>query len=322
MPLDLPSPLVDRAFAVAEARALGVGPDRLRRADLRAPHHGVRTRRTAVGLADRCRDLVPVLPPGTVFSHTTALALWQLPLPRGLDVEGGPLHVESTGGGRVRRAGVIGHIGRVDTVGRSEYRVRGLPVVDPLTAWAQSAVGLPLDDLVTVADALAGRWSPFAPARAIPVGQLSDRVTAWGSRRNASVLRDALALARPGVWSPQETRMRLLLERAGVTGLVPNHPVHDEHDRLVGIADLADVSARVAIEYQGDHHRTDRDTYRSDLQRREDFEDAGWRQVQASDDDLGPRSAVFVARVQRLVIGRGGSPAGDEMSRRAARDQR
>jgi very-short-patch-repair endonuclease len=107
--------------------------------------------------------------------------------------------------------------------------------------------------------------------------------------------------------------MRLLLERAGVTGLVPNHPVRDERGRLVGIVDLADVDARLAVEYQGDHHRTDRDTYRSDLQRREDFEDVGWRQVQASDDDLGPGSTAFVARVKRLVCERRGT----EMSRLA-----
>jgi hypothetical protein len=314
VPLDLPPPLAGPAFAVADARALGIGPDRLRRADLSAPHHGVRTRRSPVTLMDRCRALAPVLPPGTAFSHVTALALWQLPLPRGHDVEGGLLHVESTRGGRVRRAGVTGHVGRPDTVGRNEHRVSGLLVVDPLTAWVQSAEGLALDDLVAVADALAGRWSPFGPARGIPIGQLSDRVTAWGSRRGASALREALALARPGVWSPQETRMRLLLERAGVTGLVPNHPVRDERDRLVGIVDLADVDARLAVEYQGDHHRTDRDTYRSDLQRREDFEDVGWRQVQASDDDLGPGSTAFVARVKRLVCERRGT----EMSRLAA----
>jgi len=315
VPTPIPSPLAGRAFSVVEARALGAGFDRLRRADLLAPHHGVRAHRPPVSLVERCRDLAPVLPPGTAFSHVTALALWQLPLPRGNGTARGPLHVESTRGGRVRRPGVVGHVGRLDTVGRLEHQVVGLPVVDPLTAWVQSADGLALDDVVAVADALAGRWSPFGPAREVPMGHLSDRVTAWGSRRGAAVLREALASARPGVWSPQETRMRLLLERAGVTGLVPNHPVLDADDRLVGIVDLADVDARLAIEYQGDHHRTDRDTYRTDLQRREDFEDVGWRQVQVSDDDLGRRAPAFVSRVRRLVRERRGP---GEMSRLAA----
>lgn len=306
MPLELPPPVAGPAFAVAEARALGLGFDRLRRADLSAPHHGVRSTRQAVSLVDRCHDLVPVLRGGTVFSHGTALALWGLPLPRGYDVDGGPLHVESTGGGRVRRPGVVGHVGRPGTVGRLEHRVHGLAVVDPLTAWVQSADDFSLDDLVTVGDALAGRWSAWPAAREVPLERLSERVRAWGSGRGAPVLREALAATRAGVWSPQETRMRLLLERAGLTGLVPNHTVHDHRGRFVGVADLADTGARLAIEYQGDHHRTDRATYRHDLARREDFEDAGWRQVQASDDDLGPRAPVFVARVLRLARQRAG----------------
>jgi hypothetical protein len=314
MPFDLPLDLTSRTFSVAEARTLGVGADRLRRGDLLAPHHGARSRRPAVTLVGRCLDLTPVLPPGTAFSHTTALALWGLPLPRGRDPDREPLHVESTRGGRVRRPGVIGHVGCLDAVGRHEHRVTGVPVVDPLTAWVQSAEGLPLDDVVTVADALAGRWSPYDPARGVPIERLSERVEAWATRRGTAALREALVWAVPGVWSPQETRMRLLLERAGVTGLVPNHPVYDASGRLVGVVDLADVHARLAVEYQGDHHRTDRDTYRGDLQRREDFEDVGWRQVQASDDDLGRGSAAFVSRVLRLVRAR--RPA--EMSRHAA----
>jgi very-short-patch-repair endonuclease len=101
--------------------------------------------------------------------------------------------------------------------------------------------------------------------------------------------------------------MRLLLERGGVGGLLVNHDVVDEAGRLVGIADLADPRSRLAIEYQGDHHRTDRRTYRDDLRRREAFKDAGWRQVQASDDDLGEHAPAFVERVRRLRRSRSGS---------------
>lgn len=109
----------------------------------------------------------------------------------------------------------------------------------------------------------------------------------------------------PNVWSPRETDLRLLLVRAGITGLSVNEPVHDSDGRLIGYVDVAHLGAKVALEYQGDHHRTDRFTYRDDIRRREAFEDAGWRQVQATDDDLGPLADAFVARVRRLITERG-----------------
>ena len=40
--------------------------------------------------------------------------------------------------------------------------------------------------------------------------------------------------------------------------------------------DLAYPEAKIAIEYLGDHHRTDRETYRDDIRRREMLVQLGW----------------------------------------------
>jgi hypothetical protein len=172
VPASLPAHLSARPFSVGDARALDIGPDRLRRGDLSSPHHGVRSTRHAETLVDRCRDVLPVLPAGTSFSHTTALELWHLPLPRSPSPRSGPapLHVLSTHGGRVRRPGVAGH--EASSPPTSVHRLAGVPVVDPVTAWVQCAALLDLDALVAVADALAGRWSTWTPARLLPLERL------------------------------------------------------------------------------------------------------------------------------------------------------
>jgi hypothetical protein len=91
-----------------------------------------------------------------------------------------------------------------------------VPVVEPAVAWAQCAAELELDELVAIGDALAGRWSPEAAAREMPLAELRRVVEAWGGRRGARRLSEALDLVRPNVWSPKETELRLLLVRAGV----------------------------------------------------------------------------------------------------------
>jgi len=303
-PEPLPAALVGRPFSVTEGRALGIGLARLRRSDLVTPHWGVRAWSAGVALDDRCRALAPALGHGTAFSHLTAMALWGLPLPRGHDPARGPLHVVSPRGRRVRRPGVVGHTATAARLGPS-VDLRGLPVVDPVTAWSQSAASMTLDDVVTIADALMGRWSTHPQARELDREVLSSAIRAGGRRRGATTARSALELAVPNVWSPRETDLRLLLVRAGITGLSVNEPVHDSDGRLIGYVDVAHLGAKVALEYQGDHHRTDRFTYRDDIRRREAFEDAGWRQVQATDDDLGPLADAFVARVRRLITKRG-----------------
>nr|MBP1189087.1 hypothetical protein [Frigoribacterium sp. PvP032] len=175
-------------------------------------------------------------------------------------------------------------------------------MVDPVTAWMQSAPWLTEEEIVSVADALAGRWSPYADARELPVSALVTAVEHSEPARGTWALRRALPLVRPDVESPKETELRLLLGRAGLPEPEVNVRTYDENDLYLGKPDLRWLLFNTCAEYEGDEHRTDKHRHRSDIARRERFADAGWRMVRVTEDDLhGVASKRLIARFCRLL---------------------
>ncbi|GAA4266172.1 hypothetical protein [Frondihabitans peucedani] len=300
MPRILLPPLLARhPFALGDGLDDGLSEKRLRGSDLAAPHSGVRVARSAESALEHAGELyLPLLRPDEVFSHTTAASIWGLPLPLAVSPV---VHVTRFGEQRPRRPAVVGH--------RSSRRlattiVGGLPVVEPLVAWAQCAAVLRLDDLVAMGDALAGRWSPHAAARELPLGLPARAADDWGRRRGRRRLEEALGLVRPDVWSPRETALRLVILRAGL----PEPPernavICDAAGSVVGHADLVWRDERVLAEYEGDQHRTDRRQWRLDLAKYEAYADEGWRVVRVTDDDL-VAPARLVRRIARLLTDR------------------
>ena len=61
---------------------------------------------------------------------------------------------------------------------------------------------------------------------------------------------------------------------------------------------------RVAVEYQGDQHRTDLDQWRRDQERWALLAAAGWLVIPATWEDVHRRSATFAARVQAALTAR------------------
>jgi very-short-patch-repair endonuclease len=83
-----------------------------------------------------------------------------------------------------------------------------------------------------------------------------------------------------------ETRLRLLLVDGGLPCPVVNHHVHDTQGRFVAMPDLTYPDLRIAIEYDGDVHRTDKHTWRRDIARRQALEALGWRVITCTADDV------------------------------------
>ncbi|WP_123505596.1 hypothetical protein [Frondihabitans sp. PhB188] len=302
----LPDPLAEAPFAVADAYRAGVGVGRLRAADLAVPFLGVRAVSPAADLAGRCREAALVLGADQCFSHLTAAALWGLPLPSRYADRPVELHVSTTGSRAMRRPGVIGH--RITPVAR--LLLDGLPVVDPVTAWAQCSEQLRVDDLVAMADGLLGEWSTRPRARLVERELLERAAASRAGSRGVVALREALDLARSNVRSPGETRLRLLLVRGGLPEPELNVEVRDDDDRWLGIGDLVFRDARVVVEYEGDGHRVDRKQFESDIDRRERFADARWRTIRVTGGALRTSSSQVVARVRKHVLGADASPAG------------
>jgi hypothetical protein len=97
-------------------------------------------------------------------------------------------------------------------------------------------------------------------------------------------LRHVLTLAEPLAESPMETRLRLLLLDAGLPPAVPQHEVRDRTGRLLGRVDLAWPHLKLAVEYEGDHHR-ERGQFRRDIARLNALR-AGWTVLQLTADDV------------------------------------
>jgi hypothetical protein len=185
--------------------------------------------------------------------------------------------------------------------------VHGLPAIAPADAWFQLARELGLHDLIAAADYLVSGVRQPGGQRSEPLCSVEDLHAVslrYRGRRGVRALALAIPRVRTGVDSRMETRMRLVLEDGGVRRLVVAHPVIVDAGADVLHPDLALVDLRLCFEYEGDEHRTDQRRFRDDIRRRERLEEAGWRVVRVTADDIFGRPAEFLARVRRLIAQR------------------
>ncbi|MFT4259002.1 hypothetical protein [Microbacterium sp.] len=300
-PEDLPAYLADSAFTTRTGARAGLSRSRLRAADLTRPHHGVR----AVGLdlsdyVDRCRAAAVAAGERAAVSHVSALVLWGAPVPSGVVGEHAAIHV-TTASGRIRRPGIVGHEGAEPS--QFVQAPMGVRAIAPAVAWCQYAADADFVSLVAIGDFLVtGRRRGRRRERAIcTIEELRQAVADHGARRGARMLARALSAIREGVDSRQETELRLLLVDAGLPEPAIGVRVATHLGELV--PDLAYPGARVILEYEGDHHRTDRRQWRSDFERVRAFQRAGWIVIRVNADDLADarRRASLVAQVRDLL---------------------
>jgi hypothetical protein len=156
--------------------------------------------------------------------------------------------------------------------------VSGFAVVEPELAWLQLAPVLTLDELVVAGDHLVRRKRP-ASTLALLRSIVEQGVGVRGRRNAVDALRDI----RAGTDSPMESRTRLIIVRGGLPEPVVGFRVLDDDGFFVGTPDLVYVAEKIAIEYEGDIHRTNRRTFSDDIERRELFEWSGWRVLRVTD---------------------------------------
>ncbi|OII37348.1 hypothetical protein BIU98_16290 [Curtobacterium sp. MMLR14_010] len=277
----LPAALSHRPFRVADAVAMGVNAERLRRSDLAAPVHGVRVAEGGDDFASFVEALSLVMRPDQFFSHTTAARLWGAPLPLAVQSDRA-VHVSTSGTGpRMRRARVHGH--RLSASGVIE--VAGRRLSTPEDTWAQCVPLLGTRALVAVGDHFVGR-SDLATTIADLVGAIVP-----GSR-SAVAARTAVDLVRVGSESAMETWFRLAIVDAGFPEPELNVEVRDPDGRFLGRVDVAWPEHRIAFEYDGDHHR-ERDVFQHDQQRDNGFTVNDWIAIHATSADVQRPAAVF-----------------------------
>lgn len=313
----LPSEL-GPAFSVSAARELGVGPGRLRGADLVSRFHGTRSVDTpedvsaaawaqdASHLRRRIDEYRTAMPEGSFFIGPTAAFLHGLPLPRGLHerIHVGVRHPRTAS----RRKGVDG----IQILSRmvETTMIEGMPVADAATTWASLGRTLELYDLVAVADAILrvprfpGGFRPATGQALASAPELAERL-ASGRWQGAPILRPALERARTGSSSRPETWIRLILTDAGLPEPVLDHDVFGLHGEFLGCSELAYPHERVAIEYESDRHLT-RAQLERDIDKYTAYAAAGWRTIRVTGSHVFryPRELV-----RRVAVARRGSSA-------------
>jgi very-short-patch-repair endonuclease len=292
----LPPSLAVSPFSYREGIAAGLGHGRLRGRDLQRPFFG--TRHPGGGrlsLEQRCRALQRRIPDHAFFCGITAAALLGLPLPYRLSGET-DLHVGAPAPARALSAeGIVGHKLGIRT---AEIESRsGLRITTPARTRCDLAVVLALPELVSAGDFLLRRSDPLATR-----SQIAECVRHHPGRRGRPALRLALDLLDDRSESPAESALRVILLQGGFTGMVPNHIVRDRRGRFVARVDLAFPAARVAVEYEGDYHRTEAGRWRKDMIRIRRLEAAGWRVLRVNADDLRDPTHLLILLARVLAL--------------------
>lgn len=208
-----------------------------------------------------------------------------------------------------RRRGIV--------AGRSAAAVHGAKWVDPtapaelihpnrhrpagLQTWADR-----IDDEVVVLDGmrvtsaartaldLACRQRPeravaaidaLARATRLKVADVELLVHRYRGRNGIRRARTTLELVDAGAESPRETWLRLLIVRSGLPRPRTQIPVLDEYRQLVARVDMGWEDWKIAIEYDGEHHWTDRRQMARDIRRTEQLGELGWIVIRVTAED-------------------------------------
>lgn len=174
---------------------------------------------------------------------------------------------------------------------------RGLPVTTVCRTAFDLGRHLPRHEAVARLDALM-RATSFSIDDVNALA--AQRKGARGLRR----LRTALALVDGESMSPRETWLRLLLHDAGLPKPALQVPLHRGR-QLVAVFDLGWKDYKVAAEYDGDYHRSDRRRFVKDIDKLRIADDQGWIVVRVVSEH---RPVDIVSRMHQALTRRGWRP--------------
>jgi G:T-mismatch repair DNA endonuclease (very short patch repair protein) len=229
-----------------------------------------------------------VAPKSAVFSGLSALVL------AGGDdfaTHEDPVEVTVPPGLRWRPAGAVLVTSSADmsdvVVGRS-----GTPRTGPVRTALDLVRRLPVDDGVVLLDRLVlARHADLAAVRAA--------ATELPKCRGSAVAREVTRLADGLAGSPQESRLRLLIMRAGFPPLVAQYKIFDGEGRI-GRVDFAYPDQKIVIEYEGTWHGQPQQVGK-DRRRLNRLLAAGWRVIFVTAADLHRPAQLFARLAAELA---------------------
>ncbi|HJT93981.1 MAG TPA: hypothetical protein VJ777_18960 [Mycobacterium sp.] len=155
--------------------------------------------------------------------------------------------------------------------------IDGIRVTTPARTALDIASRYPLGKAVAAIDALARATH----LRNADVELLADR---HKGRRGIRSVRTVLELVDPGAESPKETWLRLLVIRNGFPRPKTQIPVYNEYGMLVAVLDMGWEDIKLALDYEGDHHRNPV-RFNKDIRRHDDVTELGWMDIRVTSQD-------------------------------------
>lgn len=206
--------------------------------------------------------------------NVTAARLYGLPLPPHMNERS--VHVVTSAlNASMARPGVVLH--RYKELRTSSFF--DLPLISIPQLFVELAPLLNVDELTTLGEAAIGRWHGGALTS---LSSLRREVANRDRIHDRNTAERALELMREGVDSPRETWLRLWLINHGFPEPVIHPAIRCSVVPGVLHPDLGYPEKRVAIEYEGDHHRSSDAQFAADNRRLEALNAAGWTVLRVS----------------------------------------
>lgn len=173
--------------------------------------------------------------------------------------------------------------------------VSGLTVATPARTGFDLARHLPRTMAVSHLDAL-------ARATGITEQDIMYLVDRYPGARGNKRARTVIDLMDAGAESPKESWLRVVLIDAGLPR--PTTQIRVTDGQRVAYLDMGWEEPMVALEYDGDHHRTDRGQYVRDIRRLEMVERLGWHVIKVVNED---RPSDVIGRARAALAHRSAS---------------
>jgi hypothetical protein len=238
-----------------------------------------------------CEAAILRLPHGTAVAGSSAAHLWGLkgigPPDRVSVLVPPDCRVRPDPRLRIRRSG---------SSSMDVTEIFGIPLTTPERTAFDLARLLPRTDAVVFLDALLKQHK-------VSLDRLTAYLAAHSGWPGLPAAYTALSLTEPLAESPMETRLRLLALDAGLPKPIAQYKIMRGR-RFVARVDYAYPDYKIALEYDGDHHR-DKATFRFDMERQNELHVMGWTVLRFNADDVLQRPE-HTATLIRTVLTKAG----------------
>jgi hypothetical protein len=174
--------------------------------------------------------------------------------------------------------------------------IDGMRITTPARTAVDLACRYPIDTAVIAIDSL-------ARATRLKVPDIESAAGRHPGRHGLKRALTAIELVDPGAESPPETRLRLLVVRAGYPPPETQLVVYNEYGAFIAEVDMGWRDRKIAVQYEGGHHRTP-EQFAKDIRITREMMEAGWIVIRVTHRDTD-------ATIVRLLA--------DAWARRAAR---